>query len=664
MRTINADVSVLVVVALLVTSSLACVDLSHGGGSTAINDCVTVILEAGDDITISSTAINGDLTVVLGSAHERAGDKDGNDNGDRRRGGSSIRVSFPNLVTINGAIRVSGTDADAKATFSRLKTANGEIVISSAGTVCFPALANVNAPLHIDGSLSCRTTPRTLTTTDTTTPNAVSPEATPASASVESTAEASSADTTATTHSATPSAETGETSPGAASVTAEAVTTLDATTPAPAVVIFFLSLDYESIDAEALAAAVEDMFYQQVPLAAGAVLNVAFAAGSVQVTATLRSDADAALFHTALASGQLSVAGALVALQRQGQPDTVDTGADGSSGDTGSSGSGDSSGSNAVGAAVGATIATLAVVVLVVALVLRRRSQHPACDSEKVAEPDGNLYEQAGLASSCSSTFQGYEEARPSLDGGEHYAMADPPSSESGDDCLYADVGPGSSIAPPPYLAAGTQGFYDNSPEGEVVYDDASREVYTMASGYDTAAASRDLYDVAHGNDTHEAIYDVAGQQPTAADLSDGATHNENEASTACIYSMASPSATDRYGTLSSCGSSAEYDVTGIQLPVDDDMFGATAESDASSVCVYSMGTPSERYATLSSCGSNGGYDVVGLRPSLADMLDVSGAGGENEVYSMDTRSEKYATLTNHGGHADEEFDGDDAAEC
>lgn len=104
--------------------------------------------------------------------------------------------------------------------------------------------------------------------------------------------------------------------------------------------------------------------------------------------------------------------------------------------------------------------------------------------------------------------------------------------------------------------------------------------------------------------------------------------------------------------------------MTGIQLPVDDDMFGATAESDASSVCVYSMGTPSERYATLSSCGSNGGYDVVGLRPSLADMLDVSGAGGENEVYSMDTRSEKYATLTNHGGHADEEFDGDDAAEC
>lgn len=358
-----------------------------------------------------------------------------------------------------------------------------------------------------------------------------------------------------------------------------------ATTPESVDLIFYLWIDYETIDTAVLTAGVEDMFYNQVSLGAGAVLGAAYSPGSVEVTSTLRSQGDADLFYAAYAQKQLFVNGELVRLENETPTEPSGGSQDGSSGGAGSS---DAS-SGASGAVVGAAIGGLLLLLLVVLLALRRRSSKRAQQLEKVDAEAGPQYEE------------GWSE-------GDRNYMAPYNTATEGDNRTYADVN--------------DTAMYDNGMPNAVLYEDAklaggAPAEYDVGSaspapGYDVAntGAEGPCYDVAGSKPTtpcyalaregeqDEELYQLAGTRPASVMLYEMPGSSSNEA----IYDVGSPG-TEWEAPVYDAGNTetedAVYDV------------GSTATQEEP---VYDVGSPNtESDEPLYDTGNNNGNGAPGV---------------------------------------------------
>lgn len=148
------------------TQSEGCMELSASVGSLltlSVSSCLHVTASDGDDLVISTSSVAGDLIVDVGD-HPTAQAS--------ASGSTAVSISFPNLQTVGGQVRVIGRRADSVVRFVQLAaagsfniTARGTVVVGGIaaltgdvvvageiGRVAFPSLASVTGDIIAQGS--------------------------------------------------------------------------------------------------------------------------------------------------------------------------------------------------------------------------------------------------------------------------------------------------------------------------------------------------------------------------------------------------------------------------------------------------------------------------------------------------------------------------------
>jgi hypothetical protein len=128
------------------TQGEGCLELSASVGSLltlSVSTCLHVTASDGDNLVISTSAVAGDLIVDVGDSATAQASADGS---------TAVSISFPNLQTVGGQVRVIGERADSVISFAQL-TAAGSFYITARGTVIVGGIAALAGDVTIAGEI-------------------------------------------------------------------------------------------------------------------------------------------------------------------------------------------------------------------------------------------------------------------------------------------------------------------------------------------------------------------------------------------------------------------------------------------------------------------------------------------------------------------------------